>query len=665
MKLIQISAKNLKGLSFELGLKDVNFLVGTNFAGKSARTDAIRLLLVGFLPELGAQNSATFGLCSGRELIVEGEFDNGLRIKRRWYAKGDSIKSESTVPDEIANFGPLVVMLNSEEYFSLSERDRVKYVAENIPAEREGQTIPGILERFRTELLGVEDVVPKTVDAIMLDLKQAETEAAAAPDFEEFTPSTYLDHAIEAVSEIAKRAKDQGGRMEKTVQGLSQLRLRGEAPADVEALRAQREKVVKEIEEFQAEKAKHAAANEEQIKNSRRRIDLQLEVSGLPVLKGKLDSFEAKVAAIKAEIDALPTVDVEQLAEHVRLERESNNDLVATDTDLGTVRRSISGNEIELAGIEGKTECPYCGASGDGWKTIRINEINSTIAGLKSKQMGLEGHVANVREVRDLHAGKIRSLKNVTLVRDGRVREIEALEKTLFKETGFTPTAIRGRMGNLEAKREELERIPPVDPALVAAVETAQTALNVKNDVLRGIDAQIAEASSLAGELKRLAQAETDRDEQRIKETAAKEGAKILRAIQAEAVAASFSPLLEIANGFFGEVLKSPLAYHDGEIGSWREGLWVGHRTFSGTEKALAYAAIQIALASKSPVRFMILDELGRLDDVNVLKVTMKILQAVKANRLDGFVGIDVSRESSYAALNEHVEPSCQAIRIA
>src|SRR5688572_19947214 len=114
MRLAKVSAQNLKGETFELSLGEILMIVGSNFRGKSARTDAIRLVLLGYLPELGKTNAATFGLCSGKELIVEGEFDNGAKVFRRWWAKGDSIKSEETLPPEFTAQAKdlLTVMLN-------------------------------------------------------------------------------------------------------------------------------------------------------------------------------------------------------------------------------------------------------------------------------------------------------------------------------------------------------------------------------------------------------------------------------------------------------------------------------------------------------------------------------------------------------------------------
>ena len=67
-------------------------------------------------------------LASGPEMSVEGTFDTGAVIRRRWWFEGNSAKSETDDQDEITKDGSLAVMLNAETYFALSDRERVAYV---------------------------------------------------------------------------------------------------------------------------------------------------------------------------------------------------------------------------------------------------------------------------------------------------------------------------------------------------------------------------------------------------------------------------------------------------------------------------------------------------------------------------------------------------------
>ena len=90
--------------------------------------------------------------------------------------------------------------------------------------------------------------------------------------------------------------------------------------------------------------------------------------------------------------------------------------------------------------------------------------------------------------------------------------------------------------------------------------------------------------------------------------------AKFLRSKQAALVDAVFGSLLKIANEIVGPIMASPLAFHESDVGRWDGHRWISHKTFSGTEQALTFVAIEAALSHDVPVRLLIFDELGRLD---------------------------------------------------
>ena len=55
MKIKTLKAHGLKSGDFTHDLAPVNVIVGDNFKGKTSRLEAIRLGLMGYLPELGQQ----------------------------------------------------------------------------------------------------------------------------------------------------------------------------------------------------------------------------------------------------------------------------------------------------------------------------------------------------------------------------------------------------------------------------------------------------------------------------------------------------------------------------------------------------------------------------------------------------------------------------------
>ncbi|HVY61151.1 MAG TPA: hypothetical protein VHF22_05825 [Planctomycetota bacterium] len=171
-----------------------------------------------------------------------------------------------------------------------------------------------------------------------------------------------------------------------------------------------------------------------------------------------------------------------------------------------------------------------------------------------------------------------------------------------------------------------------------------------------------------ASELQRLAQAETDRDSAKKEQAIAEAAVAKLREIQGKMVAEAFRPLLEEANRLFRGALPFSLEYNaeKAEIGRRAGGVWVGHKTFSGVEKLLTYAAIQMALAAKSPIRIMLLDEMLRAQNTDERPVFDELVdackQAVREFGIDQFVGVIPGNASSYAGLSDNSD--CKVVAV-
>src|SRR4029077_3993958 len=130
---------------------------------------------------------------------------------------------------------------------------------------------------------------------------------------------------------------------------------------------------------------------------------------------------------------------------------------------------------------------------------------------------------------------------------------------------------------------------------------------------------RLKEAEALEQDIKRAAESQLEHETAEAYLLVIKAFGKFLRGKQAELVDDVFGSLLKVANAIVGKILASDLAFHEGEIGRWDGHRWISHKTFSGTEQALTFVAIAAALSQNAPVRVLIFDELGRLDDVRRL----------------------------------------------
>ncbi len=655
MKLTTITAHNFKGLSFHLDLQDINFLIGSNFAGKTARTDAIRFLLLGYLPELGKTNVASFGLSSGREMRVSGRFDNGSEIHRTLRLEGNSVRATNQIPPEIEACGQLAVMLNAETYFELSDAERVKYVFANVQMGPEWTT-PEILGKIQTALPpekreDADSTIVSHSNKLLIQL------ARLMKDHE--TPQAFVDAALAWLTTEAKSAKDYVGRMEKTVQGLSALKAADgtTSTATAEQLQAQRATILAQIERDQDARS-GLTSDHLAITNSRpRRQDINTLLSCRPALIQKKDNVLARLEAANA-VDLGELVTPEEITNLDAAERASSRSLAQLDSEIRRMEENMECQRAEEAGIHSKTICPYCGAQGDGWKTLKLAEIASALAGMTGKRLDLQARrkaateetnriIQNLNTLRQRHNTRTQHERTVLLLQS----ELSSVEASLAK-TNDLPA--------------ELERLPKENPELEEKMARINKEIADAKLILGVIDQKIKEANGREQDKLRLAQAETERDTAKTElETIITVGKK-LREIQADMVKAAFDPLLAIANTFFPNILKTEIAYHDGEIGTWRDGVWVTHRTFSGIEKLLTYAAIQASLAAKSPVKIMLIDELGRIHDDHLVAFVHAIDDAIISGRLHQFVGIETGRASIYQYRIEHSQSqdSAQVIQI-
>src|SRR5690606_570368 len=113
---------------------------------------------------------------------------------------------------------------------------------------------------------------------------------------------------------------------------------------------------------------------------------------------------------------------------------------------------------------------------------------------------------------------------------------------------------------------------------------------------------------------------------------------KTLEGIQGDMVAAAFADILRTVNRVTAAI-GMVVEYRDGQLGRWSGPTWIGHETFSGTEKALTYAGSSLALAKESPVKVVLLDEMGRMDPEAVRRVLMQMAVLVSEGELGQFIG--------------------------
>lgn len=627
MYLSKLGARNLKGADLDLDLTRATAIVGENAAGKSRITDAVRLLLIGDLPELKgkSRNQAIFKLASGPFLEVRGVLTDGAReipIRRRWDLDGNSVRSVHEVPDELLNVGAsLTVMLNAEEYFGLSDRDRVDYVARNVTGA--AVDLGALAARLRAAVAGFEPEFPPD---------------NGAPT----SPQDFVAYNIARAAEEGKKAKDWGKRMEETARGLTGLRAQDDvAGAPRGDLLDERARAERELTGLNERKGLKIGAFTAMRSAAARREEIAREVR-----HGAKDAQEAvdlrnRLALIVAELAKDPDAPTLEALEEAQAKVSAVVIRKASHLqEIAAARDAWSAVDEAATHLCAETSCPYCGAGGEEWKGKKTTELQAESAELQRKGDALKLLIAEAEASEKEARAALEALR-------ARFTTARNLRNDEAKARGTLAT-LEPRIARVQALQDSLASLPPHDEALAAEVEETQMQINVKTQEIASLDRVLEQQNARHAELTRLAEAEAARDKAQADEARWKQAGDVLRATQAELVESAFRPLLAAANAFFPGVLRAPLDYHGGEVGMWVSGAWVSHGTFSGTEKALTYAAIQAALAARSPVRVMMIDELGRLTARNAKEVAHWVLKAVDDNRIDQFFGVDPERPEVY-----------------
>ena len=122
-----------------------------------------------------------------------------------------------------------------------------------------------------------------------------------------------------------------------------------------------------------------------------------------------------------------------------------------------------------------------------------------------------------------------------------------------------------------------------------------------------------------------------------------KAAAKVISDYSERVTGEVLNGLLSIMNSFASGVMPFSYAVSGNEIGYYRDGVFVGNESFSGSEMALLRSAVTVAMASKGEFKIAILDELGRFDAQRKEKLFDNMIRLTDEGVIDQFVGVDVS----------------------
>jgi DNA repair exonuclease SbcCD ATPase subunit len=625
----RLSGQNVKVPSFNHECGPVTVFTGPNFSGKTARLDAIRLALYGELPELGGTARKAFQVSCDGTMAVELNFESGRKIERSWRrTKGGQIRTEQS---GLEGFQVPAVMLNPSDYFELSEREKVRYIARIAASDSEEWTGERIVKAV-ADLTGEpfeSETGRKFLAGLAKELDESDTERHEAGE----AVQDWLETRIEWAAERVKDQNATADRLKKFVHGQVQLRSndQGEPTASVDS---------------EIAKVGDAIAG------------LKSEIKSINDARAEYESRKNLIA---------------QLSEAAKVDADAGRESEETRLKLADLQKKVDGYQSQFAELSGHAQ----------QAAVRWKESQGVLAGLLDRKSRVEKAIAGELKLACVCCGNTgRACAAAAKRIAGHESDLEtihadskaALEKAAEQETAYnalkqkcdeskdadvaiqkTRTAIRGLQSRLDElaglvskasnARAKLEGIGELKEPNATTEALAQELREMETE-MADLRTQQKRHAAYQQEESRLLQAQDELTEAEGALKVAKAVAGKLRELQAEMVQQVMDGLLARANELAGAILSSPLAYHDGEIGRWRDAQWITHKTFSGTEKLVAYLAISMVLAADSPVRILVVDELGRLTKHNRTRLVEAFLSLIGAGTIDQVFMVDLDGDA-------------------
>lgn len=352
-----------------------------------------------------------------------------------------------------------------------------------------------------------------------------------------------------------------------------------------------------------------------------------------------------------------------------------------------------------LSALPSLTECPWCKSAGTDFHAAAQAHFERTLADTRTTlEHALAKEHATRTRCNELYARKeeIITSKNATrgevIVLANRLKEADHLRRTRAEleakrdgleqslgadvtedlaRTRSNAVALRetieagqkrhaeilaqlGEIAKMEKAQQLRQELDRLDPPNLDDLNQEHGLLTARKATVRETIDKLQTAIKLAtaakGDAMRQAQALAERDKAQVDYELTKKAMAATTAFQQRMVDQAFASIMGNVNLFTAGILSSPLVYKDGEIGCERNGVWCGHEYLSGTEQALAFAAISVALAMQSPFRLVQIDELTRLSAVNKPKVMARMLELIRSGVIHQGIFVDTT-DAPYSGL--------------
>lgn len=721
-KIKSFGGRNISGRTFRHDLGRVTAFVGKNRVGKTTRANALLLALYGYVPGVPRQTAKVFeAFATSDTMEASALLDDGRVIGRAWRKRRDSVTLASSEEAEALSLP--AVMIDANEYFALSANDRVRFLfevaslpesltveamrasivknAKNIKLEtntdRSERAIAEVVEfvgKFRIEPEPVQQWLAALVEEARLrknnaaqNVKRLEATSAGQAQTASDAPAAPPD-ADEKLTQARKDLEAAVARETMLTQEVTELQRQwtelkpaAAGAVDVAALNER-------LRLLGVERIKHAAVGQPEDEKSAPRVstpEIDARLNNLSTEKTRLFALAGKprpdgAPAGKLALDAgerwrnaqvglrIANADVDRLATELAATIEERCCSKCGQNVEELKRPMIASLELALGAARAKQALAVTEEAEAKGEKARLDLAHQKI---HEEQQGIDQAKAAFQRVSQEHADEQAKVNTMTREawqsrqNDYLVAQ-QALARISEEESGIRVLLGAASTANAAAAKakEDQARIEADGRAKKLEVDAAKEDVRTKRS---GVESWEIYASTLAAERQAAkAQATVVAEAEAIRAGAEvlKQFHDMLLALQVELMTAAIGPIVADMNRFCGDLFDAPLSYRDGAFGMLRETGFVTYATFSGSEKALSYCALSLALAARAEIKLAVLDEMGRLDAASKAFMFRRLEALTLAGAIDNAVLLDTDASAYHAFADGSVSESFRVIEI-
>lgn len=471
--------------------------------------------------------------------------------------------------------------------------------------------------------------------------------------------------------------------------------------AEMPRLQAEIQTLSTDIGRLQAELKQDKANIDANVKVEKQREDIALKLKSIPDqtdeitrIQGLLETDRAAAARL-ADIIALNTPVRSNLGTEIAILKTSKLNRALSD---------LKAERAKLAELDTLTECPFCSCSGDTFRTAarahfetRIDDLEASVVAIDAevtakgpKWDAANAAITSANKEHEVVLARIKAMertltdcKTAQTERRHLTEDLEHLqlapvstidwEQSLamnvrkLESTHARVTTFNGVLTTIAS----MKRAQSIDAQLAAGADVApsqspdalRAVIDSLNSDFNRLDAEVKRGVAAKADALRQNQAVAERDKAKAEQEMTKLAVEAVTEFQQSMVDQAFATIIKDANRFTDGILDSPLVYQDGEIGRMQGGIFVGHEYLSGTEQALCFAGISVALAMQATFKLCMIDEMTRLSARNKALVLERMLLLLDSGVIENFIGVDTDI-APYQPLKANHSDALQFIKL-